>query len=236
MNIYDVDRNYTEYLQKKEIEERGFTTVPNFDYEDVGREKKFVSGPVFEIDNIKYYVGASHKKILNDDCYPIYFEKEPGIIKGTLRFQYMIPIAPSAVKFRNIRMEPSKSRRNFLWQYLKSIQKNKPFIMEKSNEVYLKQISNQIPEDLKDRFNQFKFLESKMIQYELNYKLGLLNTEEELPVVYNENLQQHIVLYEGYGRPVEPKHLKDFNLLAHTVDFDLEEMESVEEYLNEIEL
>ena len=45
-SFYYVDENYIKYLQNKEIEDRGFTCVPNVVY---SKKEKFVFGIVMEV-------------------------------------------------------------------------------------------------------------------------------------------------------------------------------------------
>lgn len=54
--FYFVDGEYIEYLKETEIENRGFTTVPNVHY---ANREKFVYGMVFEIHGISYFVPIS---------------------------------------------------------------------------------------------------------------------------------------------------------------------------------
>lgn len=232
INLYDVDREYTEYLQRKEIEQKGYTTVPNTNYEDYDQYRKFFCGPIIRINQIDYYVGASHKTLLNDDVFPINFPDEEGVIKGTLRFQYMIPVAPSALEWRDIRKEKEPKRKVFLFKYLKDLELSKNEIQRMGYKVYKKQINGELSDFLKDKFNDFKFLESKMIQYELNKRLGLLHTSKEVEINYDQEVKQHIIDYGDYKRIIETVEIRDFNTLAHIVDADMDAME----YLNEVEL
>ena len=235
INIYDVDRDYTEYLQRKEIEAKGYTAVPNMDYEDRERYRKFFAGPVVIVDNQKYFVPASHKTIMNDDTHAIYFSDEPGTIKGTLRFQYMIPVPDSAVEWRDLRKETEHSRKAFMFKYLRALETQEHEIKNKAKIVYDKQVNHEIPGYLEQHFNDFKFLESKMIQYELNRRLGFLNTDRELDVKYKNETQEMFVDYGkmgDYKRIIEPDHLIQMNYLAHIVDKDLDDIE----YLNTLDI
>ena len=55
--FYYVDEEYIQYLKRIEMNERGFTTVPNMSYH---RNNKFVYGVVLSINDIDYYVPFSH--------------------------------------------------------------------------------------------------------------------------------------------------------------------------------
>lgn len=120
--FYDVNPEYVMYLKKKEMESRGFTRVPDIDYQN---EKKMVCGIVLEIKGYKYYVPiSSYKKkqanniliILKDDAF--------NQVKGSLRFNYMFPIADEYVTKRDFSKAPNTGRKEFLrrqWVFCNSI-------------------------------------------------------------------------------------------------------------------
>ena len=98
LSFYYVDQGYIEYLKEKEIEYRGFTTVPNLKY---ASKTKFVYGVVMQIGELNYFVPVTsynrskednmiikiteHKyKILLDKEYR-YLKKNVGI--GTIQKQ-----------------------------------------------------------------------------------------------------------------------------------------------------
>ena len=35
LSFYDIDKDYVKYLQKEEMNERGFTKVPNIEYPEI---------------------------------------------------------------------------------------------------------------------------------------------------------------------------------------------------------
>ncbi len=135
--FYDVDPQYIKYLKQKEIEKRGFTRVPDIEYKN---EKKMVCGIVLEINDYKYYVPiSSYKKkqennlliVLKDDAY--------NQIKGSLRFNYMFPIADQYISKRDFSRSKSLSRKEFLrrqWVYCNTIVEDiKKMALDTYNEV-----------------------------------------------------------------------------------------------------
>ena len=84
LSFYYVDQGYIEYLKEKEIEYRGFTTVPNLNY---ANKTKFVYGVVMQIDELNYFVPVtSYNKSKEDNI--VIKVTEHKIIKsvGSLRF------------------------------------------------------------------------------------------------------------------------------------------------------
>ena len=114
--FYYVDINYINYLKQKEIEYRGFTTVPNIEYKGKGSKPKFVCGVVMELvkeDNTKmnYYVPVSSFHESKEDNIVVKIEstikeeKEGQVTKrkivqavASLRFNYMFPVPKSCLK------------------------------------------------------------------------------------------------------------------------------------------
>ena len=90
ISFYYVDEEYIDYLKKREITERGFTTVPNMKYH---KNDKFVYGVVLKVNEVDYYVPFSHYNKPQEDniLVKIDYHKEKRIA-GSLRFNYMIPV------------------------------------------------------------------------------------------------------------------------------------------------
>ena len=86
LSFYYVDKSYIDYLQKVETEARGFTHVPNMEYEN--REKKFICGVVLQIQGIQYYVPVTSYTQQHDDNILIEVPKDAyKPIKGSLKFK-----------------------------------------------------------------------------------------------------------------------------------------------------
>ena len=56
MDLFFYDADYVKYLKAAEKTKRGFTRVPDVEYEN---ERKMVCGAVLEMNGYKYYVPVS---------------------------------------------------------------------------------------------------------------------------------------------------------------------------------
>ena len=90
LSFYYVDQDYIDYLKAVELEQRGFTTVPNVAY---ANKEKFVYGVVMQIDELNYFVPVTSYNSSKEDNVLIKV-KDHNIMKsvGSLRFNYMIPV------------------------------------------------------------------------------------------------------------------------------------------------
>ena len=89
MDFYRVDEKYNTFLQDYEKEHRGITKVPNIRYLD---RNKFSFGAVLNINEINYYVSLSSFNKKQEANILIRVKGDREEIKGSLRFNYMIPV------------------------------------------------------------------------------------------------------------------------------------------------
>ena len=88
--FYDVDADYVKYLKAAEKTKRGFTRVPDVEYEN---ERKMVCGVVLEVNGYKYYVPVSSYKKKQPNNLLIRLEDDSfNQVKGSLRFNFMFPV------------------------------------------------------------------------------------------------------------------------------------------------
>lgn len=100
LSFFDVNKDYVEYLQQIEIDNRGFTRVPDMEYS--GRQK-FLCGVVLTVNNFKYYVPVSSYKTKQSENILIVIDNDRyNKIKGSLRFNYMFPVADEYITERII--------------------------------------------------------------------------------------------------------------------------------------
>lgn len=124
MNLffYDVDPDYVRYLKKAELAERGFTRVPDVEYQN---ERKMVCGVVLEINGYKYYVPVSSYKKKQPNNLLIRLEDDSfNQVKGSLRFNFMFPVEDQYISKRDFHKE-TPGRKEFLrrqWIYCNSIE------------------------------------------------------------------------------------------------------------------
>jgi protein AbiQ len=189
LDLYDVSKEYVSFLQKAEIEIRGFTRVPNMEYPN--REQKFLCGTVMNVNGIDYYVSATSYKKQQSENILIIFKHDRDPIKGSLRFNYMFPIPKEMVTRRIIQNEPNTSRRLFLSKQLDFFNDNVTEILNKAAKTYNKVIRKFSPY-LCNNSCDFKLLEEKCIEYcKLhNLKLPLDPETEKLKREVSELLEQ----------------------------------------------
>ena len=162
LSFYDVDKDYIYYLQQQEIKQRGFTKVPNVEYEN---DKKFLCGVVLSINNINYYVPVtSYKKQQSENFLIVFDDDKFNKIKGSLRFNYMIPVPEAAITERIINKENNPSRRVFLQKQLEYIISNTELIQNRAKRTYLRIINNYNPQLTKNSCD-FKLLEKKCLTF-----------------------------------------------------------------------
>ena len=102
--FYFVDDDYISYLKSKEIEARGFTTVPNVDYTS---RKKFLYGTVLEIDGLTYFVPvSSYSKKQQDNILIMIKSRGKMEREGSLRFNYMIPVPIKCLRYFDFNKDP----------------------------------------------------------------------------------------------------------------------------------
>lgn len=82
--FYDVD--YVKYLKATEKVKRGFTRVPDVEYEN---EHKMVCGVVLEINRYKYYVPVSSYKKKTNNLLIRLEDNNFNQVKDSLRFNYI---------------------------------------------------------------------------------------------------------------------------------------------------
>ncbi len=175
LNFFDVDKDYIKYLQNAEFDSRGFTCVPNMEYGN--REQKFLCGIVLQINNFNYYVPVTSYKKKQLDNILIKFEDNPdNPIKGSLRFNYMIPVPDSCISVRIIKNEPSNTRRIFLNKQLRYIQSISDKIYKQAERTYRKVKENLYPE-MKQYACDFDLLEEKCLEYE---RFKNMNIDEDM--------------------------------------------------------
>lgn len=95
VDFYRIDEKYCKFLQEYEKEKRGLTKVPNIRYTD---RNKFAFGAVMQIHNINYYVSVSSFDKKQEANILIRVPGDKKEIKGSLRFNYMIPVPEECIE------------------------------------------------------------------------------------------------------------------------------------------
>lgn len=162
LSFYNVDKDYIYYLQYMETKKRGFTHVPNMEYEN--KEQKFICGIVLEINGMKYYVPvSSYKKQQKDNILINIIRDAKNPVKGSLRFNYMFPAPDECITELIISKEEVK-RRNLLNKELRFVLENEERIRNKAKQTYSK-VKNQVNDNIVKNSCDFKLLEKACKNY-----------------------------------------------------------------------
>ena len=131
LNFYTVDAKYIMMLKKAETEYRGFSRVPNVQYE---RRSKFVCGPLLWDEDFVYYAPVSSYRKEMPDNLVIYAKNGQAV--GSLRFNYMFPVPLDVFSVKHIDNEPDMKYRTLLAQELRFCLKHETEIRTKAQDTY----------------------------------------------------------------------------------------------------
>lgn len=95
MDFYRINEAYNRFLQEYEKEKRGFTKVPNICYTD---RNKFAYGAVMQVKGIDYYVSVSSFDKKQEANILIRVPGDKKEVKGSLRFNYMVPVPNECIE------------------------------------------------------------------------------------------------------------------------------------------
>ena len=161
--FYFVDENYIEYLKNTEIENRGFTTVPNVLY---ANRNKFLYGAVLDIDGINYFVPvSSYDKKQQDNILIKIKDHNKQKVVGSLRFNYMIPVPKSCLKLFDFKNgDISQQRRVFVQKEYKFCKSKISQLQKIAKKTYDRVIIG-VNEELVRNSCDFKLLEQAYLKY-----------------------------------------------------------------------
>lgn len=155
MDFYRIREEYIAFLQDYEVQKRGFTKVPNIKYSD---RNKFAFGAVMKVNGMNYYVSVSSFKKKQEANILIRVPGDAVEIKGSLRFNYMIPIPEECIERLEIKKIEDQSYRFLLNKEYRFCQQNSERIQKKANKIYEMVIHNRKP-ILTENSCDFKTLE-----------------------------------------------------------------------------
>ena len=167
LNFFTVDPAYVKFLKTAEIENRGFTRVPNMDDNRYGKTK-FLLGVVLNVNGTDYYVPVTSFKTQQKDNFLIRVDN--GAITSSLRFNYMFPIPKEMVSVRVISTEPDRAYRAFLAQELRYCIKHREEIQHYAERTYKRVLLGKNPGLLANSC-AFRFLEGKCKEWVAAHKL-----------------------------------------------------------------
>lgn len=161
ISFYNVEEEYIQFLKEAEINERGFTCVPNMEY---NTNDKFVYGVVMNINDVDYYVPFSHYDKQQEDNILIKVDYHKKIkVAGSLRFNYMFPV-PKRCLTPLIFSAFSEDRKILLRKEYKSCLHLLPQIQKKAAKTYQRVISGK-DEELTNNSCMFLLLEKLCKEY-----------------------------------------------------------------------
>lgn len=161
MDFYKVSEEYNKFLQKYEKEQRGVTKVPNIRYSD---RNKFAFGAVLIVNGIKYYVSVSSFEKKQEANILIRVPGDEKEVKGSLRFNYMIPVPDSCIERLIIKDVDDEKYRILLNKEYKFCIDNLERIQKKANKIYEMIIQNK-KQILTDNSCDFRILEAAYNEY-----------------------------------------------------------------------
>ncbi len=134
MDFYRIDENYNRFLQDFEREKRGITKVPNIKYTD---NDKFSFGSVLTINGYNYYVSVSSFTKSQEANILIKIPGDFKEVKGSLRFNYMVPVPDFCLTRLVIKDVTDEKYRDLLNKEYRFCQDNAERIMKKANKIYI---------------------------------------------------------------------------------------------------
>lgn len=161
MDFYRIDEKYNTFLQEYERSNRGLTKVPNILYTD---RNKFAFGAVLEINGMKYYVSVSSFDKKQEANILIRIPGDEKEVKGSLRFNYMIPVPESCLTrliIKDIEDEKYRSLLNKEWRFCVD---NIERIQKKANKIY-EMVTQNRKQILTDNSCDFGLLEKAYKKY-----------------------------------------------------------------------
>lgn len=161
MDFYCIDEKYNKFLQKYEKEKRGVTKVPNVRYTD---RNKFTFGIVLQVNDMDYYVSVSSLTKKQEANILIRISGDEQEVKGSLRFNYMIPVPPECTERIVIKNIKDKKYRALLAKEYKFCIENEERIRKKAKKIYEMVTTNQ-KQILTDNSCSFYILEEACREY-----------------------------------------------------------------------
>lgn len=155
MDFYRISEEYTQYLQNYEKENRGVTKVPNIKYTD---RNKFAFGAVMQVNGISYYVSVSSFDKKQEANILIRVPGDEKEIKGSLRFNYMIPVPEECIERLIIKDVEDEKYRLLLNKEYQFCIDNSERIQKKATKIY-EMVTTNRKQKLTDNSCAFSILE-----------------------------------------------------------------------------
>ena len=161
MDFYRINEEYNQYLQRYEKENRGVTKVPNVRYTD---RNKFAFVAVMQVNGISYYVSVSSFDKKQEANILIRVPGDEKEIKGSLRFNYMIPVPEECIERLIIKNIKDEKYRMLLNKEYRFCMDNAERIQKKANKIY-EMVTTNRKQKLTDNSCAFRILEQGYREY-----------------------------------------------------------------------
>jgi protein AbiQ len=165
MNFYRIDEEYNRFLQKYEKEKRGVRKVPDIRYTD---RDKFAFGTVMQVNGMNYYVSVSSFSKKQEANILIRVPGDEREVKGSLRFNYMIPVPDECIEklvIKDIKDNKYRSLMNKEYQFCVD---NADRIQKKADKIY-EMVTTNRKQILTDNSCAFHILEEGCREYVERY-------------------------------------------------------------------
>lgn len=133
MDFYRINEAYNRFLQEYEKKKRGITKVPNIRYTD---RNKFAFGAVLQVNGMKYYVSVSSFDKKQEANLLIRVPGDKKEVKGSLRFNYMVPVPDECIEKLVIKDIKDEKYRLLLNKEYQFCIENAERIQKKANKIY----------------------------------------------------------------------------------------------------
>ena len=168
MDFYRINEEYNKFLQKYEKDKRGVTKVPDIRYTD---RNKFAFGAVMQVNGMNYYVSVSSFDKKQEANILIRIPGDEKEVKGSLRFNYMVPVPEECIERLVIKDIEDEKYRQLLNKEYQFCMDNADKIQKKVNKIYEMVINNRKPV-FTDNSCAFHILEAGCKEYIQKYLSG----------------------------------------------------------------
>ena len=161
MDFYRINEEYNRFLQRYEKEKRGVTKVPNIRYTD---RNKFAFGAVMQVNRMNYYVSVSSFDKKQEANILIRVPGDEKEVKGSLRFNYMVPVPDECIEKLVIKDVEDEKYRLLLNKEYQFCMNNVERIQKKANKIY-EMVTTNRKQILTDNSCAFHILEDGCREY-----------------------------------------------------------------------
>ena len=161
MDFYCINEEYNRFLQRYEKKKRGVTKVPNIRYTD---RNKFTFGAVMQVNGLNYYVSVSSFDKKQEANILIRVSGDEKEVKGSLRFNYMVPVPDECIEKLVIKDVEDEKYRLLLNKEYQFCMNNAERIQKKANKIY-EMVTTNRKQILTDNSCAFHILEDGCREY-----------------------------------------------------------------------